>query len=247
MAEELTSNHSANRVERVLARHLQAKTSVFLTLEYVVSIGAVIASLVCLDAAIKAAFTLWNNGTVALGMPFSWMLPVSGGYVGAIWAGFASVIFALIGMFFHRRTAASMVSRPAYTDRQAYKIVTYATLAILSVLLLTTLLTMFTIIITSLLLIGSESSISSLYLNVFLPTLLTVLIVGFATFIMYRYTLGRGDLSALYSVLLALGTVALLVLILTVAIRSHDAYSANDYGRTSSSLTTDPQSGQYRY
>jgi hypothetical protein len=236
MVDDATNHHSATRVERVFARHLRADKSEFLTLEYIVSFGAIVASLMCLDAAVKAAFTLWNNGTVVLGMPFGWVLPVSGGYTGAIWAGLAAVALALVGMFFHRRAAAGMNARPVYVERQAYKIVAYATLAVLGVYLLVTVLTLFSVIISSLLLIGSESSISSLYLTVFLPTLLTILIVGFATYCVYRFTTGRSEIAKLYNVLLALGTIVLLALIITVAVRSHDAYSANDYGHASRSL-----------
>lgn len=236
MVDKSTSIHPRGTVERVVARHLRSRTSEFVTLEYIVSLGSIVASVICLDAALKAAFTLWNNGTVELGMLFSWFLPVSGGYVGAIWTGLAAVVFALLGMFFHRRTSASIAARPAYAGRQAYKIVTYAALALLSAILLTAILTLFSIIVTSLLLVGSGSSISGLYLNVFLPTLLTIFITSYTTRAVYRLTTSRGDFSKLYTSLLALGTLLFLILIITVAVRSHDTYSANDYGRISQPL-----------
>jgi hypothetical protein len=248
MAEEVIDQPKRTRVNNVVTRHLNADASEFLTLEYVVAMGSIIATIVCLAAAIKAACTLWNDSTVSLGVPFDWILPVSNGYVGAMWAGLAAVVFALSALFFGRRTVASIAARPGYESRLVYKVITYATLAISAVWLLIALVTFFTVIITSLLLIGSESSIGSLYANVFIPTLLNSLVAGFATYVLYRFAKGRGAMTRLNLLLLAATSVTLLALIVTVAVRSHDAYSANDYGRVDRSMiNNDNRPTLYRY
>lgn len=245
MAEQTSGVHKAVKIERVVAQHLRADKSEFLTLEFIVSLGSIVVAVVCLDAAIKALFTLWNGATVELGVPFGWLLPVSGGYVGAVWAGFAAVVFVLLGMFFARRVNASLSARPAFRGRVAYKLALYVALTVLAAVLLGAVLTLFTVIITSLLLIGSESSIGSLYVKVFLPTLVMIAIAGYASYVTYRTAKGRGDLAGLYTLLLALSTVVLLGLIITVAVRSHDAYSANDYERADHSLINSNQSLPY--
>ena len=129
------------------------------------------------------------------------------------------------------RVSRALHSRSAYTARLSYKVITYVGFAAIVSQLLLSVITLVTVLISSLLLIGSESSVADLYMQVFVPALLAAFVAGLASYFMYRIVKGR-NVSRLFSlVLVGLASLVVLLTIITVAVQAHDGYTTNDFSR----------------
>ena len=213
--------------------------SQFLTLEYVAALGFSVLSALCSVAGISAAFGLWNDKFVAVGAPLSWLLPLSGGYAGIIVLAVAAVLSAALAYVFFGRVSRTVPQRAGYTNRISYKVATYGAFATFAVHLVVLVAALIGTLIASLVLIGSDSSISALYLQEFLPQLVGAAVIAAATYFTYRIVRGFNKSRILSLTLLGVAVAVLLTLIITVTIRSHDddSRTSNDYSSSKSVKT----------
>lgn len=215
-------------------RHL----SQFLTLEYVAALVLSLIATLCVAASINAMFAIWGDVFVVFGAPLNWLLPITSGYVGAIVAAIGAVVTAGGAFILFGRVSRTVSQRPGYTGRISYKLATYGALAAFALQTLMIVIGLVGIVISSLMLIGSESSIGELYLQQFLPLLLGGLVVGSVTYLMYKITKGFNKSKMMTLVLVGAGSLALVALIVTVAVAAHNGHTFNDFGRAESASSS---------
>lgn len=198
--------------------------SIFLTLEYVLASLSVVGAVLAIGAAISIAFSLWtSSSTAGLGIFASSL------YMSAIGSVVAAVVFSLSAWYFYRRVTQAIAERPGYTGRTAYKATTYTLFALLLIIAVFIKISLLTTIVSSLVLIGTNTDIGALYLTSFLPQLVFGLVVVAALYFVYRILRGRNTSRVLTLTLVAIASVLFIAHIITVAVHSHsDTSSSRD-------------------
>jgi hypothetical protein len=216
-------------------RSWRESTSEFLSLEYVIALGSVVAAVIFASRAVTAAFSLWNNVPVDQSVGLGGMVTSGNGYVAAIVMALAALVFGFLSYVLFGRVTRTVASRPDFTGRLAYRAATYAALGLLAMQLLLQVVVLIAILVGSLVLIGGQTSIKALYLREFLPGIINTVIVGVAAYYVYYIAKGRNKSRLLSLMLSALGVVLFITLVVTVAVRAHDTYSPiNDFGTRNS-------------
>ncbi len=195
----------------------------FLTLKYLgASISAVL-SVVVFSNVIQQLFLLWTktNSTSSLGA----FVPIS--YQGMVTSALLTITFSLIAWLGFINVTKSIAARSEYVNTLAYVLITNAMLGVLVLATLIGLVNLVSVLLSSLILIGSGTDIGAMYLGTFLPQLVASALAGFAAFAAYKIAKGKNLSSVLGIVLVSVAGAALIATIITVAVQSHVTASSD--------------------
>lgn len=209
---------------------LMASKSTLLTLEYSFALTSSIIAVLMATSSITMLFALWNDASATVAMPLSWLMPIASGYVGLMVAALMALVAGAVAVVLFKRVSRAVAERKGYTKRLSYKVATYGAFAFLAAYTVVLGVSLVAILLSSLVLIGSESSISSLYLREFLPALIAFVITGMSAYWMYKIVRGVNKSGIWALSLLGLSAAIVVTAIVTVAVTSHDEWTVNDYG-----------------
>ena len=202
-----------------------------LTLEYALAMSSAVISAFLLINVISSVFGLWADTTSVLvktvGGFFAPLMetPGTGIVAGAVFA----LLLAVLSFILFSRVSKAVPDREGYTQRTAYKLVTYGGVAALAIPALELVARLVSILINSLLFIGTtgaEKIYKSLYLSEFLPYLLAFAVVAVSIYFIYQIVQGRNASKALTLTLVAASSVVLLASAITIAVKVHNASSS---------------------
>lgn len=218
-----------------------------LTLEYALAMVSAVISAFLLINVITSVFGLWAGTTSVLvktvGGFFAPLMetPATGIVAGAVFA----LLLAVLSCVLFSRVSKAIPDRDGYTQRTAYKLVTYGGVAVLAIPALELVARLVSILINSLLFIGTtgaEKVYKSLYLSEFLPYLLALAVVAATIYFIYQIVQGRNMSKALTLTLIAASSVVLLASAITIAVKVHNVSSSS----VQSTTTDYNYNGQYR-
>lgn len=216
----------------------------WLTFEYILAMFSAVSSALLFTDVIVKLFGVWmkiGGGQVAAAtsvggwfdavLPIRMVTPGTGIVLGAVLA----VLFAGIAFVAFGRVSRTVVDRPGYTSRLAYKVPTYAAFIALLIPALVLVAKLITILISSLLFIGVNSAgevYKSLYLGEFLPYLMGLGVIG-ATLWMFKDVIsGRNSTKLLSYILMGAAALVLVSGAITVAVQAHDNKTMTSGGST---------------
>lgn len=212
-----------NEVQQV-AEPASKPSDGFLTLKYLSASASVVLSIVVFSYVVQSLFFLW---TKAVGDGYSLGAFVSSSYQGIITNALLVLSFALIAWLMFINVTRMIKTRPDYLNTLAYVLITNATLGALLFMTLVGLANLASVLLSSLVLIGSGADIGAMYLGTFLPQLIATLLSGFASFVAFKIAKGKNLSSILGIVLVSVAGAALVAAIITVAVQSHTSASSD--------------------
>ena len=143
---------------------------------------------------------------------------------GIVAASVFTVVLAVLACVLFSRVSKAVSDREGYTNRTAYKLVTYGGLAALIIPAVDLIARLVSILISSLLFIGAAGGevYKSLYLSEFLPYALALAVVVATSYFIYQIIQGRNKSKIMSLVLIAVSVVVLLTSAITIAVKVHD-------------------------
>lgn len=209
-------------------------STAMLTLKYS---GATVSALIATFGALtlfSALFGLWTDkasGTLLFT-----------GYVGVVTTAVMTALFSVLAFLLYRRVTKDVAAQPEYVNTSAYTFVTNSFFAVLAVMVVIIVAQLISILLSSLLLIGTSTDIGGMYLNEFLPGLLAAAIVAFVGFAAYKIMKGKNVSALMTIVLMSLAGALLIATLITVPIKAHmttvsssstpNIYNYDDYFKT---------------
>lgn len=197
-----------------------------LTLEYALAMASTVVSSFLLINVITSVVGLWSDTTSgAIRTVGGFLAPtmVTAG-TGIVAASVFTVVLAVLACVLFSRVSKAVSDREGYTNRTAYKLVTYGGLAALIIPAVDLIARLVSILISSLLFIGAAGGevYKSLYLSEFLPYALALAVVVATSYFIYQIIQGRNKSKIMSLVLIAVSVVVLLTGAITIAVKVHD-------------------------
>lgn len=197
-----------------------------LTLEYALAMVSTVVSAFLLINVITSVVGLWSDTTSgAIRTVGGFLAPtmVTAG-TGIVAASVFTVVLAVLACVLFSRVSKAVSDREGYTNRTAYKLVTYGGLAALIIPAVDLIARLVSILISSLLFIGAAGGevYKSLYLSEFLPYALALAVVVATSYFIYQIIQGRNKSKIMSLVLIAVSVVVLLTSAITIAVKVHD-------------------------
>ncbi len=197
-----------------------------LTLEYALAMASAVISAFLLINVITSVVGLWSGATsVASQTVGGFLAPtmVTAG-TGIVAASVFTVVLAVLACVLFSRVSKAVPDREGYTNRTAYKLVTYGGLATLIIPAVDLIARLVSILVSSLLFIGAAGGevYKSLYLSEFLPYALALAVVVATSYFIYQIIQGRNKSKIMSLVLIAVSVVVLLTGAITIAVKVHD-------------------------
>lgn len=207
-----------------------------LTLEYALAMASAVISTFLLINVITSVVGLWSDATsVASRTVGGFLAPtmVTAG-TGIVAASVFTVILAVLACVLFSRVSKAVPDREGYTNRTAYKLVTYGGLATLIIPAVDLIARLVSILVSSLLFIGAAGGevYKSLYLSEFLPYALALAVVVVTSYFIYQIIQGRNKSKIMSLVLIAVSVVVLLTGAITIAVKVHDKGGSSTGGST---------------
>lgn len=207
-----------------------------LTLEYALAMASVVISAFLLINVITSVVGLWSGATsVASQTVGGFLAPtmVTAG-TGIVAASVFTVVLAVLACVLFSRVSKAVPDREGYTNRTAYKLVTYGGLAALIIPAVDLIARLVSILVSSLLFIGAAGGevYKSLYLSEFLPYALALAVVVVTSYFIYQIIQGRNKSKIMSLVLIAVSVVVLLTGAITIAVKVHDKGGSSTGGST---------------
>ena len=220
-----------------------ASKAKWLTFEYAVAMVSTVLVAGLLVHIMTALFGLWFGATTSV------LTASVGGWItsvlstsaitpgtGIVAASVLTVLLSIIAYITFGRVSRAISERSGYTDRLAYKVVTYGGFAAVVVPSLVLVAKLVGVLISSLLFIGVSNAgdvYASLYLAEFLPYVLSLGVLGYTAFCLRNIIDGRNSSKVLTLVLIVVTSVILFAGAVTVAVKTHSvADSYNDATRS---------------
>ena len=197
-----------------------------LTLEYALAMASTVVSAFLLINVITSVVGLWldtTSGAIRTVGGFLAPTMVTAG-TGIVAASVFTVVLAVLACILFSRVSKAVSDREGYTNRTAYKLVTYGGLAALIIPAVDLIARLVSILISSLLFIGAAGGevYKSLYLSEFLPYALALAVVVATSYFIYQIIQGRNKSKIMSLVLIAVSVVVLLTGAITIAVKVHD-------------------------
>lgn len=207
-----------------------------LTLEYALAMASVVISAFLLINVITSVVGLWSGATsVASQTVGRFLAPtmVTAG-TGIVAASVFTVVLAVLACVLFSRVSKAVPDREGYTNRTAYKLVTYGGLAALIIPAVDLIARLVSILVSSLLFIGAAGGevYKSLYLSEFLPYALALAVIVVTSYFIYQIIQGRNKSKIMSLVLIAVSVVVLLTGTITIAVKVHDKGGSSTGGST---------------
>ncbi len=218
----------------------------WLTFEYALAMITTVLAAGLLVNVITTVFGLWFGsitsvaatgvgGWVASILSISTITPGTG----IVAAGVLTVLLAVVAFVSFGRVSQAIPEREGYTDRLAYKAITYGGFASIVLPVLVLVAKIGGILISSVLFIGVSGAgevYKSLYLAEFLPYLLSLGVLGYTALCLKDIIGGKNNSKILTAVLIAVASVVLFAGVITVAVKSHSDSSSSFDTTTRSTL-----------
>lgn len=197
-----------------------------LTLEYALAMASAVISAFLLINVIISVVGLWSDTTSAAVRTVGGFLAptmVTAG-TGIVAASVFTVVLAVLACVLFSRVSKAVPDREGYTNRTAYKLVTYGGLAALIIPAVDLIARLVSILVSSLLFIGAAGGevYKSLYLSEFLPYALALAVVVVTSYFIYQIIQGRNKSKIMSLMLVAVSVVVLLTGAITIAVKVHD-------------------------
>lgn len=207
-----------------------------LTLEYALAMASAVISAFLLINVITSVVGLWSGATsVASQTVGGFLAPtmVTAG-TGIVAASVFTVVLAVLACVLFSRVSKAVPDREGYTNRTAYKLVTYGGLAALIIPAVDLIARLVSILVSSLLFIGAAGGevYKSLYLSEFLPYALALAVVVVTSYFIYQIIQGRNKSNIMSLMLVAVSVVVLLTGAITIAVKVHDKGGSSTGGST---------------
>lgn len=207
-----------------------------LTLEYALAMASAVISAFLLINVITSVVGLWSGATsVASQTVGGFLAPtmVTAG-TGIVAASVFTVVLAVLACVLFSRVSKAVPDREGYTNRTAYKLVTYGGLAALIIPAVDLIARLVSILVSSLLFIGAAGGevYKSLYLSEFLPYALALAVIVVTSYFIYQIIQGRNKSKIMSLVLIAVSVVVLLTGAITIAVKVHDKGGSSTGGST---------------
>lgn len=196
-----------------------------LTLKYLGAGLAAIVSVVSSTMAISLLVSLWANTLASNGIL---MLLGVNGYVALVTLGVKAVVAGVIAMLLYRKVTKDIAKRPEYVSRRPYIIITNLVFGFFAVMLVGYVVKLVAILISSLVLIGSGADIGAMYLQHFLPYLVSAGLVFVAAFMTYKIVRGKNMSSVMTIALLSAAGAVLLATLITVPIKANSTSTSKE-------------------
>lgn len=207
----------------------------WLTFEYALAMVATVLTACLLVHVITAVFGLWFGATTsvaatAIGGWISGVLSINTitPGTGVVAAAVLTVLFAVVAFVCFGRVSRAIPERKGYTERLAYKTVTYGGFAAIVLPMLVLVAKLGAILISSLLFIGVSGAgeiYKSLYLVEFLPYLLSLGVLVYTAICLKDIISGKNNSKLLTIVLVSITILVLFAGAVTVAVKSHSTGS----------------------
>lgn len=178
--------------------------------------GAAVSAVITLFGVLLTLSELFGLWTDQLGS--IWVIS---GYVGIVMTAITTALFSVLSFLLYRSVTKDVAARTEYVTTSAYSFITNAFFAVLVGVFIVVLANLASILVSSLLLIGTTTDIASLYLGGFVPELLVAMLVAFVGFCAYKIMKGKNLSMLMTVVLMSLAGVVLLGVLITVPIKAH--------------------------
>lgn len=223
----------AEEAQSVVEQVSSRSSSRWLTFEYGLAMGSLVASTLLIVNVLVSLFGGWaGNGATLKKTVGGWTANLLGldmvtASTGLVTASVGAVLLALLAFFVFGRVSRAIQNRPGYTKRAAYRVITYGSLAALVVPALVLFIKLVSILVSSLIFIGVSGAsrvYKSLYLAEFLPYLLGLAVVVVSVWLVGRIVQGRNSSKLASSIIFSVALAALVASTITVAIQARDDY-----------------------
>lgn len=188
-----------------------------LTLKYGGAAATLLIALYNVTTVLSSLFGLWTDKASSL--------VSSGGYIGIVESSILAVMFALVAFLLYKNVTKEIAMQPEYINSAVYHFITNGLFAVLATVFIVCVTQLLSILISSLLLIGTSTDIGGLYLNQFLPSLLGAGVIGVTGFAAYKIMKGRNLSGLMTIVLVSLAGALLIATLITVPIKAHSTAS----------------------
>lgn len=192
-------------------------SSSMVTLKYGSAAASVLLALYNVTLVLSSLFGLWTDKASSV--------IASGGYIGIVESSILAVLFALVAFLLYKNVTKEIAAQPEYVNSAMYHCITNSLFAALAAAFVLFVAQLLSVLISSLLLIGTNTDIGGLYLNQFLPSLLDAGVVGVAGFAAYKIMKGRNLSGLMTIILVSLAGALLIATLITVPIKAHSTAS----------------------
>ncbi len=200
----------------------------WLTFEYAFAMGSAVLAIMIITDVIISLFGGWaGNGSAVSPYGGSWLMGMFAistitSATGLVTMAIAAVILSALSLVLFARVSRTIPEREGYTQRIAYKAITYGALAVLVLPALEFVAKLVAIVVNSLLLIGYGSAAAvykSLYLAEFLPYLLSLALISVGIVLIAKIINGVNASRLLTMIVLGVASAAFIASAITVAVQ----------------------------
>ena len=203
-----------------------------ITLLYMGAVVTAIMSVLAIVAVIGKLFVMWTGSTTGVENIMS-IIGAGSLYLDTVLFAIIAVGMAVASFFLYRQVTHEVAKQPEYVKTTAYAFLTNALVAFFIFALALAVLELVSIMISSLVLIGTGTDIGALYLGVFLPLIVCAGIFTFAGYMALHIMRGRNKSSLMTVVLMAIAGAVLIATLITVPIKAHGSSSSmSEYERS---------------
>lgn len=175
-------------------------------------------------ALVGKLFSMWTGGSTIQNM-MSALVTGNSAYVDTIFLAIIGVGMTLAAFFLYGKVSREIAGQPEYTKTSAYAFITNALVGVFFLTVGVMALELVSILISSLVLIGTNTDIGAMYLSMFLPLLLSGAVVAFVGWMALEIMRGRDKSKLLTIVLMSVAGALLVATLITVPIKAHGSSS----------------------
>lgn len=197
----------------------QAGTSM-ITLKYSGAATSTFVAMLSVLALLGELFALWTDNV-------SNSFGLLGGYTSVVLLAVLAALFSVSALLLYRSVTKDVARQPEYIKTAVYNFITNTFFAGIVFVLVILVAQLLSILLSSLLLIGTSTDIGALYVGQFLPAFLSAGIVGLVGFCAFSILKGKNYSALMSIVLVSLAGALLLATLITVPIKAHSVTSAS--------------------
>jgi hypothetical protein len=208
-----------------------------ITLTYLGAVVSVLLALAASSSVIASLMAMWTN-TGMYTAAGSALLLGSDLYTSTVSSAVAAAVFAFLAFWLYKKTTKDIASQPEYVHRAPYAFVTNTFVGILALTVILLASSLVSILISSLMLIGTSADIGQMYLQRFLPQLFGLGFVGFIGYCSYSIYRGKNMSKLMTLVLMGVAGALLVATLITVPIKAHTGSSNSSSNSRSSNYSS---------
>ena len=214
-------------MDNTVARPTAARPAVkgLITLLYTGAALATFLSAYSAVAVIGKLFSMWTSSGATLQNLMSAFVTGSSAYVDTILLAVVGVGMAVAAFLLYGRVSREIAKQPEYVKTSAYAFVTNTLVGVFFFTVGVMALELVSVVISSLVLIGTSTDIGAMYLGMFLPLLLSGAVVAFVGWMALEIMRGRDKSKLLTVVLMSVAGALLVATLITVPIKAHSSSS----------------------